>query len=186
MDSQCSFDGCKRPEFASGLCVGHYKQSRKGRSLTPLRHKRQNGDPPQITCDERPCDNRFLEGPCHVFRGCKDPQGYGRISVRGRSVLVHRYVFQKEQGIILPRTTVLDHQCRNRACCNSEHLRPVTQAINATENVVNTIWQRRAAQTHCKYGHPFNEENTYRRGGGRHCRMCQKRYHQHLSKENVS
>ena len=37
--------------------------------------------------------------------------------------------------------------------------------------------QLRRNQTHCKYGHPFDEANTYRQGnGGRGCRTCARIY----------
>lgn len=32
----CTFDGCDRPQAARGLCIAHYKQSWKGRPLSPL------------------------------------------------------------------------------------------------------------------------------------------------------
>src|SRR6266511_2274605 len=33
----CSFPGCEKPIVAKGYCSGHYRQSRKGQPLRPLR-----------------------------------------------------------------------------------------------------------------------------------------------------
>ena len=34
---KCSFDGCDKPFLAKSLCSAHYRQSRKGQPLRPLR-----------------------------------------------------------------------------------------------------------------------------------------------------
>jgi hypothetical protein len=34
---ECSFDGCDKPFLAKGYCSAHYRQSRKGQPLRPLR-----------------------------------------------------------------------------------------------------------------------------------------------------
>ena len=56
-----------------------------------------------------------------------NPDGYFRYrrigSVKGRSPLVmyHRIVYEDAHGPI-PDGFEVDHKCRNRACCNLEHL----------------------------------------------------------------
>ena len=35
--------------------------------------------------------------------------------------MYHRYVWENEHGLI-PRDYEIDHICKNRACCNIEHL----------------------------------------------------------------
>lgn len=73
---ECSFDGCAKAVVAKRLCTGHYWQQSKGKALTPLRaHVREMGKPGTIT-----------------------PQGYRRMSVKGRSIYQHRLVMQEMLG----------------------------------------------------------------------------------------
>jgi hypothetical protein len=70
----------------------------------------------------------------------------------------------------------LDHLCRNRACCNPQHLEPV----HHRENIRRGEWHEagarmQRAKTHCPHGHEYTPENTYLiPSGGRACRMCKK------------
>lgn len=170
--STCSFPGCPNGgRIKAGLCNAHYHQKRRGLQLSPVREPRRKcGTPPRIICDEMMCPFPGLIGPCHVFRGKKNEGGYGRLPGGG---LVHAYIWEKENGPIEDKL-VLDHQCRVHACCNTDHLRPVTRKVNSTENVIGSKWQLNAAKTHCMRGHPFNEQNTDRRGNHRRCKECRR------------
>lgn len=172
----CEFPGCGREMYGKcGLCNGHYTQRYKGKTLAPLYEKRRvSGTSPRIVCDEVMCPVAGLIGSCHVFRGCKNKHGYGVLSYKQTGYLVHRYIWEMENGVKLTREEVLDHQCRVRACCNTDHLREVSQTVNASENIVGTCWQLHTAKTHCPKGHPYNEENTYNhpRHNHRVCRIC--------------
>ncbi len=163
----CEFPGCGRKYSAKGLCKGHYYQRLHGRESRLLSMMRSPNSPPRIMCDESPCQNSFLSGPCHVYRGSKDTCGYGSVCISGRMMSVHRYVWSQEFGPI-PPGMMIDHMCRNRACCNTDHLRLVTPKQNSTENIV------RIQKTHCPQGHPYDQTNTYRHGSRRHCRKCRK------------
>lgn len=173
----CDFPGCGRPRSGFGLCQQHLKQKKRGQELQPINIKiRPKGTPPRILYDEFPCPNSNLEGPCHIFRGNiskGSDGGYGTVGFNGKVVKVHRYVYERDIGPI-PDGMKIDHQCRNRACCNVQHLRCVTNQVNATENVVNHQWQVMAARTHCKNGHEFTPENTVplKTSNGRGCRAC--------------
>ena len=68
--------------------------------------------------------------------------GYGRAHHKGRTVTVHRAVYEELVGPI-PEGLQLDHLCRNRACYNPAHLEPVTQ----TENIRRGFAARGAALT---------------------------------------
>lgn len=172
MEIICFFPGCLKLSYCKDLCRGHYEQSYRGIPLKPLRFRRKINTPPIIEYEENPCLNPKLEGECHVFKGHKDKKGYGHVLLNGNSYGVHRYVWEQQIGPI-PEGMVIDHQCRNSSCCNVKHLRVVTHQINSTENVVGIAWQLEAAKTHCKWGHPFNEENTHiTKQGKRHCRVC--------------
>jgi HNH endonuclease len=103
-------------------------------------------------------------GDCHVWQGAMLRNGYGTVTVDGRTWLAHRYAYTTQRGPI-PDGLHIDHLCRNRACVNPDHLEPVTQAEN----------NRRAAdaQTHCRNGHPRTEDNLIVDSDGqRRCRTC--------------
>lgn len=187
---RCRFKGCERPHRADGLCHAHFKQQWKGKALVPLyARKRSSKSPPRIMCDEVPCRDHLLIGPCHVFRGSKTKGGYGQIAFNETMIRVHRYVWEREFGQI-PDGLLIDHRCRNRACCNVDHLRLVTPKVNVTENAIGNAHQLNAAKTHCKRGHEFTLENTYVwLNNGRRLRQCRecgrqrqrKLYRQHTS-----
>lgn len=170
----CSFPGCANPRRKIGLCASHYSQKRAGNELRPIHLKqRPFGSPPRIAYDEVPCPRSDLNGPCQIFCGVKNKDGYGQVRLDGKMVQVHRYVWELAHGPI-PAGLVIDHQCRNRACCNVDHLRVVTRMVNAKENVIGSALQIMAAKTHCKRGHPFDEANTRRdpKTNARSCRTC--------------
>lgn len=67
---------------------------------------------------------------CWNWKGKKRRDGYGVIwsggkASEGREVRVHRAVYELLAAPI-PTGLVLDHLCRNPACCNPDHLEPVT------------------------------------------------------------
>lgn len=111
-------------------------------------------------------------GPCWLWTGAKNIGGYGAIS-KGRrqgAGIVHRIVWELLVGPI-PEGLELDHLCRVRACCNPDHLEPVTRAENVARGARRAGLHRK---THCKYGHPFTPENSMPNGAhGRSCRTCQ-------------
>lgn len=101
--------------------------------------------------------------------------GYGRYG-HGAERLVHRLVYIELVGPI-PEGLELDHTCRVRACCNPDHLEPVTHAENVRRG--EGLAAQQARQTECKRGHPFTPENTYtyRQGRSRRCRTCRREGH---------
>lgn len=70
---------------------------------------------------------------CWEWTGATYRGGYGHLqrTVAGvaRSLSSHRYAYECIVGPI-PNRYVLDHLCRNHACCNPEHLEPVTVLVN--------------------------------------------------------
>jgi hypothetical protein len=109
---------------------------------------------------------------CWLWTAHTNHDGYGRFGgpVPGRLVYAHRFSYELHIGPT-PDGLVLDHLCRTPACVNPAHLEPVTDAENIRRG--RGIAARRAAQTHCVNGHPFDDANTIRRAGGnRGCRAC--------------
>ena len=150
-------------------------------NFTARRKKRPHGSPPVIEYDEVPCPVPALTGPCHIYRWGKC-QDYGMVKAGGKSVLVHRYVWEQKHGPI-EDGKVIDHRCKVHSCCNTDHLRLVTRRVNAIENSVGQA-ALNAVKTHCPAGHLYDRENTYRySNGGRGCRKCvrdgnRRRYHE--------
>lgn len=114
---------------------------------------------------------------CWLWSGRIAGGGYGYVWSAGRKVIAHRLAYETIVESV-PDGLELDHLCRVRCCVNPAHLEPVTHAENVRRGVVSDINRARSrAQTHCKNGHEYSEENTYRythRGGGpwRGCRTC--------------
>ena len=72
---------------------------------------------------------------CWEWTGCRHPQGYGHIHIRGiRSVgcRVHRLAYSLWVGNI-PEGMLVLHNCDNRPCFRPDHLRLGTQAENARD-----------------------------------------------------
>jgi hypothetical protein len=55
--------------------------------------------------------------------------GYGKVNFEGKPWMVHRLMWTYLVGPI-KFGMVLDHKCRERACCNPEHLRELTPKQN--------------------------------------------------------
>lgn len=116
---------------------------------------------------------RLVEDPvtgCLNWTGAKNQKGYGRLRAKGRGlVLPHRIAYELAKGPI-PEGLVIDHLCRNPACCNPDHLEAVTQQENARRG---NSGLKNAIKTHCPQGHPYDKANTYRPpSGDRMCRTC--------------
>lgn len=112
---------------------------------------------------------------CWIWLGSIGSHGYGNIGVTSGTTIVHRILYENKYGKV-PVGLELDHLCRMRCCVNPDHLEPVTRRENILRGDAPSAKQ--AMQTHCKYGHPFNEENTYfyktKWGVARKCRACTK------------
>ncbi len=165
----CRFDNCDNKTFSVGFCAGHYQQMKAGKTLKPLYlTQKKRGTSPKITCDERPCPVRDLEGMCHVLRGA-DADTYGLVRVFGHKSKksAHRIIWEKMNGPI-PYGLVVDHVCMVKGCCNENHLRLVTHTVNLRENV-----RPRKKITHCKNGHSLDGNNVVTaKSGKRRCRIC--------------
>lgn len=112
---------------------------------------------------------------CWEWRGTRSPKGYGMFAVDRRAAKpAHRFAYTEMVGAI-PSGLVIDHLCRNRACCNPAHMEPVTNKENVLRGV--GITAECARKTACIYGHPFTAENTvmkrhWRGGMERKCIQC--------------
>jgi hypothetical protein len=71
---------------------------------------------------------------CWIWKGYKDPKGYGRISIKNIPVLVHRLIFEHYNGELNSKLEVC-HECNNAYCVNPEHLRQDTKSSNMIDMV---------------------------------------------------
>jgi len=106
--------------------------------------------------------------PCHqplTWRGLpcnRSIEGYSRFrrAATGSTtfLLAHRVRYEAKRGPI-PADLVPDHLCRNRWCCNPDHIELVTPTENLrrgrvaklTPEQVRAIRERRAAGESCKH-----------------------------------
>jgi hypothetical protein len=120
------------------------------------------------------------DGDCLIWRGNKnfDKNGYARVRLNRVQYQVHRLAYTLAKGPI-PDDLQIDHRCHDgrtcqggktcphRACCNPDHLEPVTPRENSARSTP-------ALKTHCIRGHEFTPENTWRDGRRRICRSCRR------------
>lgn len=157
----CSEADCKSEVIARGLCRKHYGHHYNAGTLPPKA-------PPKPPAPVGERLRRYLQadGDCIVWTGYVDPNGYGKITVDGRSRWVHRVAWEEERGPV-PEGLTLDHLCRRPLCCNTDHLEPVTHA----ENMRRAVDANRSDT--CPHGHPRTPENRMANGPGRtRCRPC--------------
>lgn len=173
----CKIGECGRKVKSNGLCAAHDKRRRDGSFLdSPINSVRKRGDPPEIKTSSVPCEIAGLIGDCWVYSGWKNDSGYGIVVIgrkNGKRVRarVHRYVWERDVGAI-PPGMVIDHVCRNRACCNVDHLKVVDRSENVLENSLSPSAINKK-KTHCNRGHEFTDENTYSyRPTSRQCKAC--------------
>jgi hypothetical protein len=82
--------------------------------------------------NETRIDAKVHEEPttgCWLWGGSISQNGYGRVSVNNRNSYVHRVMYEEHHGPV-PDGFHVDHKCRNRACCNPDHLEAVLPIEN--------------------------------------------------------
>jgi len=109
------------------------------------RHVDKNGPIPEYRPDL---------GPCWLWTGAKDKDGYGRFRLADKVIYAHAFLIGKA-----PNALQWDHLCRAHACINPDHLEAVTQHSNILRGQSPSAKQAR--QTHCLHGHPLADTNLY-------------------------
>lgn len=128
-----------------------------------------------MTPDQRYANIRrrivISDSGCWEWQGHIINSGYGLVYNGQTNELVHRWVYKHVKGAIGNET--IDHLCRNKKCCNPDHLECVSYRENMhrsdTPNIVRHLTDT------CKRGHSLLDAYI-RADGGRTCRECQRIY----------
>lgn len=105
-----------------------------------------------------------------VLRTPLNPDGYQTVTIRKQWFTVHSLVARAFHGP-RPDGQQVRHLNGVRTDNRIENLRWGTPKEN-TADMLRHGTNREASKTHCKRGHPFDEENTYRTAKGRECKQC--------------
>jgi len=128
--SGCRITACGRPATAArdDLCVGHARMVRGG-------HTDLHGTPPR---QPRPKTLAALLDAMTVrdtaghrlWTGRVSGDGYAKVCRKGRTLYLHRLVWEDEHGTIDDPDLTVDHTCRTRHCVELTHLQLVSRADN--------------------------------------------------------
>jgi hypothetical protein len=157
----CSVEGCEGERYCRGYCVKHYNRVRS------------HGTVDLPTYEDRFWGRVTKGDSCWTWRGWHSTEGYGGFTGRdGHStVYAHRVAYELTTGPI-PDGYHIDHLCRNRGCCNPDHLEPVEPVVNWMRGESLTL--KNSQKTHCLRGHLLAGDNVYENIRGRQCKACHK------------
>lgn len=158
----CSLPECDNAKDRRGYCNAHYLRMRNHgdpRGGGPLRSRN-----PEATLEAK----TVRIGRCLVWMGSASKKGYGRMSVNGKSMYVHRYAYELAYGPV-PQGMLVDHRCHNKICVEPSHLRAITTMqnnqnragaqANSTTGIRGVAFHKQAGKFMVSVGHMGEEYN---------------------------
>lgn len=101
--------------------------------------------------------------PCRIWTSCLNPQGYGRLNIRGRlrhqwgknkgqrkirCVAAHRLSLALHLGVPVWALRNVGHRCDNRPCIEPEHLVSWTQGRNMQDMIAKNRGKNQFSATY--------------------------------------
>jgi hypothetical protein len=120
------------------------------------------------------------DSDCWAWKGHINENGYGQFRFNGKPGKAHRFSYTFFKGLI-PEGLQIDHLCRNRACCNPDHLEAVTHRENIRRGKAG---EYNTVKTHCPQGHEYAGDNLYYTPRtGRLCKICNRLYSRNYARK---
>ena len=90
----------------------------------------------------KPILYKITENECwEVINRKTNADGYYKISINNKTLLLHRLVYQQENNCIITSNDIIRHKCDNPKCINPQHLEIGT----AKDNVKDRVLRKRGA-----------------------------------------
>lgn len=86
-------------------------------------------------------DERGFSSACWISRRAVSGNGYGKVRVGENHVALHVLNYVMKFGPV-PNGLELDHLCRQRGCCNPDHLETVTHPVNVQRGALAKLTPR--------------------------------------------
>jgi hypothetical protein len=129
-----------------------------------------------------PSEFVFKTTNCWFWIGGLTGAGYGAF----KHDAVHRIAYRSAVGRIPCGKYVL-HYCDTPQCVNPEHLFLGTSGDNGRDLYSKGHFNANSIKTSCRFGHPFDEGNTYyRKDGKRACKKCMRRSREKYMSEHYT
>lgn len=177
-----------RPHGARGWCIYHYKLQRQSGLPRVVELSLEDRFWPRVNKHGSVPVHRPELGPCWLWRGGCNAQGYGKFL----RMMAHRFAWELLVSSIPEGLRAL-HHCDNPPCVKAiadehgpTHLFIGTQADNIHDMLAKGRHSPGKRWTHCKRGHPLTPENTWVKPssprGKRECIIC-KRERERLARQ---